>query len=54
MKRIIDNSNPRKPVVINLSWSDHRVTCAKCMTVDLDRSATLALACAEGSPLAME
>ena len=53
MRRLAHDQNG-KPFFKQISWSDHRHSCAKCQSVDLQRSATFALACAEGSPLLAE
>ena len=42
------------PEFVNVTWSDHRIKCAKCQTVDIERTATIANACAEGAPLLAE
>ena len=39
---------------INVYWGDHYPSCEKCREVDLEKSATFANACAEGSPLLAE
>ena len=35
-------------------WGDHWPGCEKCREVDIEKSATFANACAQGSPLLME
>lgn len=39
---------------ITRSWGDHWPSCERCREVSLEKSATFANACAEGSPLLME
>ena len=53
MRRIIEYE-AGKPVYKNVYWSDHRHDCRKCERVDVEKSTTFTLACAEGSPLLSE
>lgn len=43
-----------KEETVIVKWSDHYPACKACREVDLDKSATLALACPMGSVLAKE
>ena len=52
MRRIVYGDG--KPYFKTITWSDHRACCAKCELVDLERTASFVLACAEGSPLLLE
>lgn len=52
MKFIEHTANGNKEVIVK--WGDHWPACEHCRTVDIDRSATFANACAQGSPLLME
>ena len=36
------------------TWNSHRGNCAKCIRVDIEKSKSFALTCAEGGPLLME
>lgn len=40
--------------LVDVTWSDHAPGCAKCREVDLDRPASFAAACAQGSALLQE
>lgn len=40
--------------IVNVSWNGHRSNCQKCVRVDIERSATFVLTCAEGGPLLAE
>lgn len=52
--KFIERDQSGREQVVQVSWGDHRAGCAKCMDVDLAKSATFANACAQGSPLLME
>ena len=58
MKRVIKNDDQGRPLVkpisVTVRWIDHYPACDKCRNVNTAKSATFALACAEGSPLLME
>ena len=43
-----------KEILVTVTWEDHEAHCTKCQQVILDKTATYALACAEGSPLLAE
>ena len=52
MKFIEHTRNGDEVRIVN--WGDHWPGCDKCRTVTIDKPATLANACAQGSPLLME
>lgn len=52
--KVIEKYVGGKPVFGQRFWGDHWPACEECRTVDLDKSASLANACAEGAPLLME
>lgn len=54
MKRIQYDSNGLKLKAINVFWKEHSFGCEKCRQVNLNKSATFSLSCAEGGPLLME
>ena len=43
-----------KPVYTVVTWDDHAPSCEKCRKVDINKTSTFVLACAEGSPLLTE
>ena len=53
MRRLIGFENG-KPVYKNVNWNEHIDGCKKCQEVDLDKSSSFVLACAEGSQLLSE
>ena len=53
MRRKFRDGQGRETMMV-VTWSGHRDQCLKCQQVDLTRTATFVLACAEGSPLLME
>lgn len=43
-----------KPIYETVNWGDHAPTCAKCMKVDLAKTATFTNACGMGAALLAE
>lgn len=52
--KFIEKYNGLEPVYTQIFWLDHKPACAKCREVDIERSATFANACAQGSVLLAE